>query len=46
MDVTTKTQVSAGGVAFRVQEGRLEVALISVGESERWQLPKGLVGLF
>ena len=44
MDVTTKTQVSAGGVAFRVQEGRLEVALISVGENERWQLPKGLVG--
>src|SRR5262245_11141902 len=44
MAVTTKTQVSAGGVAFRLQEGQIEVALISVGENERWQLPKGLVG--
>jgi 8-oxo-dGTP pyrophosphatase MutT (NUDIX family) len=40
----TKTQVSAGGVAFRLRGGRVEVALISVGESVRWQLPKGLVG--
>jgi 8-oxo-dGTP pyrophosphatase MutT (NUDIX family) len=44
MDVTTKTQISAGGIAFRMKEGKLEVALISVGEKERWQLPKGLVG--
>ena len=41
--VPTKLQVSAGGVAFRKQEGRIEVALISVGENSRWQLPKGLV---
>jgi 8-oxo-dGTP pyrophosphatase MutT (NUDIX family) len=41
--VVTKTQVSAGGVLFR-RSGRLtEVALISVGEQNRWQLPKGLV---
>ena len=40
----TKTQVSAGGVAFRRRAGRVEVALISVGERARWQLPKGLVG--
>ena len=40
----TKTQVSAGGVAFRRRAGRVEVALISVGEGARWQLPKGLVG--
>ncbi|MDT7541244.1 MAG: hypothetical protein QOE33_1148 [Acidobacteriota bacterium] len=42
--VVTKTQVSAGGVVFRRSEGRTEVALISVGEQNRWQLPKGLVG--
>jgi len=40
----TKEQVSAGGVAFREAGGRVEVALISVGEQGRWQLPKGLVG--
>ncbi|HMF55478.1 MAG TPA: NUDIX domain-containing protein [Pyrinomonadaceae bacterium] len=39
----TKTQVSAGGVAFRRRRSRTEVALISVGERERWQLPKGTV---
>ena len=39
----TKTQVSAGGVAFRIQAGRLQVALISVSEDGRWQLPKGIV---
>jgi 8-oxo-dGTP pyrophosphatase MutT (NUDIX family) len=41
--VMTKTQVSAGGVVFRRSEGRTEVVLISVGEQNRWQLPKGLV---
>ncbi len=40
----TKTQVSAGGVVFRRRGRRTEVALISVGEQSRWQLPKGLVG--
>jgi 8-oxo-dGTP pyrophosphatase MutT (NUDIX family) len=46
--VTTREQVSAGGVAFRREHGRLEIALIAV-ESRgaprvaRWQLPKGLV---
>ncbi len=42
--IPTKLQISAGGVAFRQQNGRTEVALISVGELNRWQLPKGLVG--
>lgn len=42
--VTTKTQVSAGGVAFRQQNGQIEIALISVGKEKRWQLPKGLLG--
>src|SRR6266498_1383826 len=39
----TKLQISAGGVAFRKHEGRGQVALISVGETNRWQLPKGVV---
>ena len=43
--VVTKTQVSAGGVVFRRRGRRAEVALISVGEKNRWQLPKGLIGL-
>ncbi len=40
----TKEQISAGGVVYRRAGGRAEVALISVGEQGRWQLPKGLVG--
>jgi 8-oxo-dGTP diphosphatase len=37
-------QFSAGGVAFRrMREGGVEVALIAVGESHRWQLPKGTI---
>jgi 8-oxo-dGTP pyrophosphatase MutT (NUDIX family) len=40
----TKEQVSAGGVVFRRRGRKVEVALISVGEDGRWQLPKGLVG--
>ena len=39
--IPTKLQISAGGVAFRKQNKRIEVALISVGI--RWQLPKGIV---
>jgi 8-oxo-dGTP diphosphatase len=39
----TFDQVSAGGVAYREVEGQFEVALISVGQNERWQLPKGTV---
>jgi 8-oxo-dGTP pyrophosphatase MutT (NUDIX family) len=41
--VPTKLQFSAGGVAYRQRDAQLEVALISVGEDNRWQLPKGLV---
>lgn len=40
----TREQVSAGGVAFRKRAGKIYVALISVGEQARWQLPKGIVG--
>jgi 8-oxo-dGTP pyrophosphatase MutT (NUDIX family) len=39
----TERQVSAGGIAFRPADGGVEVALISVGDPPRWQLPKGLV---
>ena len=41
--IPTKLQISAGGVAFRKQGKKIEVALISVGEANRWQLPKGVV---
>jgi 8-oxo-dGTP pyrophosphatase MutT (NUDIX family) len=41
--IPTKLQVSAGGVAFRKRNRRIEVALISVGDEGRWQLPKGIV---
>jgi 8-oxo-dGTP pyrophosphatase MutT (NUDIX family) len=40
----TKEQTSAGGVVYRQRGKKTEVALISVGETARWQLPKGLVG--
>jgi 8-oxo-dGTP diphosphatase len=43
-ETTTKTQTSAGGVAFRRRGRKVEVALISVGDEGRWQLPKGRVG--
>ena len=42
--ISTETHVSAGGIVFRLLgDRRSEVALISVGEPPRWQLPKGLV---
>jgi 8-oxo-dGTP diphosphatase len=41
--IPTLDQVSAGGVVFRKQGERTQVALISVGDEGRWQLPKGLV---
>ena len=41
--IQTKMQVSAGGVAFRKRGSQIKVALISVGEKNRWQLPKGIV---
>lgn len=42
---TTRQQVSAGGVVFRQSHNgdNIEVALISVGDEQRWQLPKGIV---
>lgn len=42
-DVVTRDQVSAGGVAFRRVKSKLEMAIVSVKPSLRWQLPKGIV---
>jgi 8-oxo-dGTP diphosphatase len=42
--IRTHDQFSAGGVVFRRYRRQLQIALISVGEPVRWQLPKGLVG--
>ncbi len=41
--VTTKDQISAGGVAFRYVGSELQTAIVSVKPSLRWQLPKGIV---
>jgi 8-oxo-dGTP pyrophosphatase MutT (NUDIX family) len=43
VSIQTKLQFSAGGVAFRQSGKQIEVALISVGDKARWQLPKGLI---
>lgn len=41
--VMTKDQVSAGGVAFRRVDSKIQIAIVSVKPSLRWQLPKGIV---
>jgi 8-oxo-dGTP pyrophosphatase MutT (NUDIX family) len=41
--IPTRTQVSAGGVAFRKHGPVPEVVVISVGPQRRLQLPKGTV---
>jgi 8-oxo-dGTP pyrophosphatase MutT (NUDIX family) len=41
--VETLDQISAGGVAFRWKDSDLEIAIVSVKPSLRWQLPKGIV---
>ena len=41
--IQTLKQVSAGGVAFRLNDSDYEIAIISVNPSRRWQLPKGLI---
>jgi 8-oxo-dGTP pyrophosphatase MutT (NUDIX family) len=41
--VITKDQVSAGGVAFRGVGSQVQIAIVSVKPSLRWQLPKGIV---
>jgi 8-oxo-dGTP pyrophosphatase MutT (NUDIX family) len=39
----TREQISAGGVAFRLNDNDYEIAIISAAPSRRWQLPKGIV---
>lgn len=39
----TLEQISAGGVAFRLNGARTEVAIVAVRPSRRWQLPKGII---
>lgn len=41
--ISTLEQVSAGGVAFRQNNSEIEIVIVSVNPSRRWQLPKGLV---
>jgi 8-oxo-dGTP pyrophosphatase MutT (NUDIX family) len=41
--IQTLEQVSAGGVAFCLNDSDYEIAIISVNPSRRWQLPKGLI---
>lgn len=36
-------QTSAGGVVYKRDKGQTLVAIVAVGEANRWQLPKGLV---
>lgn len=39
----TLEQISAGGVAFRLNDGTAEVAIVAMKPSRRWQLPKGII---
>lgn len=39
----TQEQISAGGVAYRTVDGRIEIAIILTSPERRWQLPKGMI---
>jgi 8-oxo-dGTP pyrophosphatase MutT (NUDIX family) len=41
--IPTLDQISAGGVAFRMNGSRTEIAVVAVNPSRRWQLPKGII---
>jgi len=41
--IPTLDQISAGGVAFRLNDSKTQVAIVSVNPSRRWQLPKGII---
>src|SRR5688572_3638026 len=41
--IETRDQISSGGVAFRWQDSKPEIAIVSVKPKRRWQLPKGIV---
>jgi len=42
-NIITEVQISAGGVVYRKKGDEVEIVIISVGEQNRWQLPKGLI---
>jgi 8-oxo-dGTP pyrophosphatase MutT (NUDIX family) len=42
-EIPTLEQISAGGVAFRSCKAGIEIAIVAVNPSLRWQLPKGLI---
>lgn len=39
----SRNEISAGGVIYRRQQGRVDVCLISTQGGKAWQLPKGLI---
>ncbi len=39
----TRTDISAGGVIYREEDGGLEVCLIETQDRTAWQLPKGII---
>ncbi len=41
--IPTLDQISAGGVAFRWNDSKLQIAIVCVKPKQRWQLPKGIV---
>jgi len=43
LKIPIRDQVSAGGVVYRGDPGKIEVVIVAVGGNNRWQLPKGLV---
>lgn len=43
LKLPTVEQVSSGGVAFRQIESVIEVAIVAVKPTGRWQLPKGII---
>ena len=43
LKLPTVEQISAGGVAYRETDSGLQVVIVSVNPSRRWQLPKGIV---
>src|SRR5687768_14988335 len=42
-NVPTIEQISAGGVAYRLQNGKIEIAIVHMVPEMRWQLPKGII---
>lgn len=41
--MATETVTSAGGVIYRIRDGKIEVALTAIDGRSKWKLPKGIV---